>query len=79
MRARVRMDDGESSDWFGVKQGLLQSRELVSLLNFVFFTAGLALAERRLKADAEVYRDLVQILGMKGRGEKESGGGIKGA
>ena len=39
MRARVRMDDGELSEWFEVTQGLRQGCALSPLLFSIFFAA----------------------------------------
>ena len=39
MRARVRTDDGEHSEWFDVTQGLRQRCVLSSLLFKIFFAA----------------------------------------
>ena len=41
MRTRVRMDDGELSDWFPVTQGLRQGCSMSPLLFNVFFAAPL--------------------------------------
>ena len=42
MRARVRMDDGELSDWFPVTQGLRQGCPMSPLMFNVFFVPRLS-------------------------------------
>ena len=48
MRARIRTDDGECSDWFSVGQGLRQGCVLAALLFNTFFTAVLRVAVERV-------------------------------
>ena len=53
MRARIRTDSGESSDWFGVEQGLRQGCVLVPLLFIVFLSVVLPGAVEWFSVDAE--------------------------
>ena len=59
MRARIRTDDVECSEWFGVGQGLRQECVLEPLLFNIFFTAVLRVAVERFTADADVVKDTV--------------------
>eukprot|EP00752_Nemacystus_decipiens_P003356 g3103.t1 len=69
MRARVRMDDGELSDWFPVTQGLRQGCSMMSPpLSNVFFAAPLEVIITRFSQDEVIMRDLVYL-------EEEDGGG----
>ena len=70
MRARVRMDDGEVSEWFPVTQGLRQGCSMSPLLFNVFFTASLQVIVSRFSQDEVVMRDLVYLEEETGRGEK---------
>ena len=69
MRARVRMDDGELSDWFPVTQGLRQGCSMSPLLFNVFFAAPLEVIITRFSQDEVIMRDLVYLE------EEEAGGG----
>ncbi|CAB1118861.1 unnamed protein product [Ectocarpus sp. CCAP 1310/34] len=64
MRARVRMDDGELSDWFFVTQGVRQGCVLFPLLFNIFFAEVLEVVVIRFSEP-----------GVLGGGEDGSGGG----
>lgn len=52
MRARVRLDDSECSNWFDVEQGFRQGRMLSPLLFIIFFAALLGVVMQRFPTDA---------------------------
>ncbi|CAB1107589.1 unnamed protein product [Ectocarpus sp. CCAP 1310/34] len=73
MRARVRTDDGQYSEWFDVGQGLRQGCNLAPLLFNLFFAAMLMVAVAEFDKDPKVTADMVKIgtqveyTGKKGR------------
>ena len=59
MRARVRMDDGELSEWFEVTQGLRQGYVLSPLLFNIFFAAVIEVVLQRFSEDDTILENLV--------------------
>ena len=61
MRACVRSEDGECSEWFEVGQGLRQGCVLSPLLFNVFFAAVLHIALERFSRNGHILGDLVHL------------------
>ena len=62
MRARVRTDDGEYSEWLDVTQGLRRGCVLSPLLFNIFFAAVIHAVLVRLSEDPEIARVLVHLV-----------------
>ena len=61
MQARVRMDDGELSDWFEVTQGLRHECVLSPLLFNILFAAAIEVVLVRFSEDDTILKDLVYL------------------
>ena len=61
MRARVRTDDGEQSEWSDVIQGLRQGCVLSPLLFNVFFAAAIQPVLVRFSEDPDILKGLVHV------------------
>ena len=72
MRARVRMDDGELSEWFEVTQGLRQGCVLSPLLFHIFFAAVIEVVLQRFSEDDTILENLVFLDEGSGGGPDET-------
>ena len=61
MRAHVRTDNVEHSEWFDISQGRRQGFVLSSLLSKVFFAAVTHAVLARFSEDPEIVRELVHL------------------
>ena len=72
MCARVRMDDGELSEWFEVTQGLRQRCVLSPLLFNIFFAAVIEVVLQRFSEDDTILENLVLLDEGSGSGPDET-------
>lgn len=66
MRACVRLDSGETSEWFPVEQGLRQGCVIAPDLFNIFLAAALTVAFERFSIDKKVVDDFVRIVARGG-------------
>ena len=62
MRAGVRLDSGETSEWFAVEQGLRQGCVIAPDSFNIFFVAVLTVAFDRFSIDKAVLDDFVRVV-----------------
>ena len=62
MRACVRLDSGETSEWFAVEQGLRQGCVIAPDLFNIFFVAVLTVAFDQFSIDKAVLDDFVRVV-----------------
>ena len=72
MRARVRMDDGELSEWFEVTQVLRQGCVLSPLLFNISFAAVMEVILQRFSEDGTILEDLIFLDEGRGGGLDET-------
>ena len=72
MRAMVRMDDGELSEWFEVTQGLRQGCVLSPMLFNIFFAAVMDVVLQRFNEDDTILEDMVFLDEGRGGGPDET-------
>ena len=79
MRARVRTDDGEHSEWFDVTQGPRQGCVLSPLPSNVLFAAALHVVLVRFSKDEVAVRDWIHFndAGLAGTEEQELAVGMR--
>ena len=72
----MRLDSGETSEWFAVEQGLRQGCVIAPDLFNIFFVAVLTVAFDRFSIDKAVLDDFVRVVA---RGDLTKGGSQEGA
>ena len=72
MRARVRMDDGELSEWFEITQGLRQGCVLSPMLFNIFIAAVIEVVLQRFSKDDTILENLVFLDEGSGGGPDET-------